>query len=440
MKRWLRITLFLVLLLATGVVAYWRYQGAGATPSMADPVQPPTTVRVARGTVQQTVSAPGTLVNTREMVLSLPVGGRLATLLVRPGQTVKAGETLATLDTSTLVADERRHQRAYLQAQLAYSQTLQSPDPIELAAAQAALISAQSAYTALLAPPDNNALAAVEATLRTAQATLQNAEAIYETSPDRANATLKLEEAKNTLSTAQAAYDQAIAPPSESQQRSAQAQIAAAQANLQKLQPDPAVIAQAQLEVAQALATWQEAVANVAAATLIAPFDGVVTEIQPRLGENVPADSTMMVLTDPDALEVQAKVIEEDLPLVQIGQMVEVYFDAVPDLLLTGRVARINPLRLAGDRPQYGVYITIDQPPPVVLAGMSSDVAIIIARREGVLYLPRTLVRAGASGNGQVDVWATGQRQRRQVQVGLRGDVYVEIVDGLQEGDEVVSQ
>ena len=440
MKRWLRIILPLLILLAIGVAVYWRYQSAGAAQQTAEPVTAPTTVRVGRGTVQQTVSAPGTLVGTREMALSLPVGGRLATLPVRPGQRVTAGETLATLDTSELAASERHQYRAYLQAQLAYSQTIQPPAPVALAAAQAALISAQSAYTDLIAPPAANELAAVESTLRNAQASLQNAQTLYEISTDRAAATLNLEQAKNNLVAAQAAYDQASAPPSESQRRSAQAQIATAQAQLQQLEPDPDVIARAQLELAQAHAAWQAAVADVESASLLAPFDGIVVEIQPRLGESVPANSLIMLLTDPSALEVQARVIEEDLPLVQIGQAVEIYFDAAPDVLLEGRVDRINPLRLPGDRPLYSVYVTIDKTPPEVLAGMSSDIAIIIARKEDVLYLPRTLVRAGASGNGQVEIWVAGQRQRRQVQVGLRGDVYIEIREGLQEGDEVVSQ
>lgn len=440
MKRWLRTTLILLLCSAIGLVAYWRYQGVGAVQQTAEPVAAPTTVRVGRGTVQQTVSAPGTLVGTREMALSLPVGGRLATLPVRPGQRVTTGETLATLDTSALEASERHQYRAYLQAQLAYSHTIQPPAPVELAAAQAALISAQSAYTDLVAPPAVNELTVLESTLRNAQASLQNAQTLYETSTDRAAATLNLEQAKNNLAAAQAAYDLASAPPSESERRSAQAQIATAQAQLQQLQSDPDAIARAQLELDQATSAWQESVADIQEATLRAPFDGIVVEIQPRVGENVPANSLIMLLTDPSALEVQARVIEEDLPLVQIGQRVEVYFDAAPDVLLEGRVARINPLRLPGDRPLYSVYVTIDATPPQVLAGMSSDTAIIIARKEDVLYLPRTLVRAGASGNGQVEIWADGQRQRRQVQVGLRGDVYIEISEGLQEGDEVVSQ
>jgi multidrug resistance efflux pump len=55
-------------------------------------------------------------------------------------------------------------------------------------------------------------------------------------------------------------------------------------------------------------------------------------------------------------------VIEEDLPLLQIGQPVEVFFDAVPEAAVHGRVARIVPQRLSGeDRPLYPVYITLDE-------------------------------------------------------------------------------
>jgi multidrug efflux pump subunit AcrA (membrane-fusion protein) len=72
--------------------------------------------------------------------------------------------------------------------------------------------------------------------------------------------------------------------------------------------------------------------------------------------------------------------------------------------------------------------------------GMTVDASIIVAQRTGVLQLPRALVRAGADGTAQVDVWADARVEKRTVQIGLRGDVYVEILAGLREGEQVVGQ
>lgn len=436
-----RIILFLILvgIVVAALFGYLRYREF-ATRAQAAEIEAPTTLPVTRGTVQQTVAAPGALVNTREVALALPVGGRIDKIHVRPGEWVTAGTVLASLDTTELQREADQRKADYLQAQLSYSQTVQGPDAAAVQAAEATLISARAAYTALLAPPSVDEIARLEADLRNAQATLQQAEQAFQTSTDRRTAELGLAQATNNHHAAQAAYDAAFAEPEESALRSAQAQIATAEAQLAGLYPTDNAIAQAELTLEQARQSWQEAQDKVAQATLVAPFDGIVLEIHPVEGESVAANAEIMRFVDPRALEIEAKVIEEDLPLVQIGQVVEIYFDAVPDLLATGHVSRINPLRLAGDRPLYGVYITLDDVPAEVVAGMSSDAAIIIARREEVLQLPRSMVRAGADGVGQVEVWQDGQRETREIKVGLRGDVYVEIVEGLAEGEEVVSR
>jgi multidrug efflux pump subunit AcrA (membrane-fusion protein) len=71
---------------------------------------------------------------------------------------------------------------------------------------------------------------------------------------------------------------------------------------------------------------------------------------------------------------------------------------------------------------------------------MTADASIIIASRPDTLRLPRALLQPGADGTAVVDVWQQGERRQREVTVGLRGDVYAELLDGLQAGDEVVAE
>jgi multidrug efflux pump subunit AcrA (membrane-fusion protein) len=105
-------------------------------------------------------------------------------------------------------------------------------------------------------------------------------------------------------------------------------------------------------------------------------------------------------------------------------------------------VARISPQRIEGDRPLYPIYIEVDasQLPEGLAPGMSADASVIIAKVADALRLPRAVVKAGSGGAAQVGVWANGQREARMVKVGLRGDTYVEILDGLREGEEVVGE
>jgi multidrug efflux pump subunit AcrA (membrane-fusion protein) len=134
-------------------------------------------------------------------------------------------------------------------------------------------------------------------------------------------------------------------------------------------------------------------------------------------------------------------VIEEDLPLIQVGQVADLYVDALPDADLTGTISHILPSRVEGeDRPLYYVILKLSEVPDELLEGMNLDASIIIDSREDVLRLPRSVIRTGADGNPMVLVWENGQEVERPVELGLRGDSYVEILSGLSEGERVVAR
>ena len=117
---------------------------------------------------------------------------------------------------------------------------------------------------------------------------------------------------------------------------------------------------------------------------------------------------------------------------------VELYLDALPDLQLKGVLTRVVPQRLPGDRPLYLVVIRLDELPPGLAPGMTVDAAIQVEGKQGVLRLPRALLRAGTQDEVTVRVWEAGREVIRTVHLGLRGDLYTEILDGLREGEEVI--
>ena len=231
----------------------------------------------------------------------------------------------------------------------------------------------------------------------------------------------------------------------QAQTRVAQAEynLAKAQDNLAKMEAgaDPNDVKVAQARLASAQAELEEAREAWEAATLTAPFDGVVLEVNAVPGDRISAGTMLVTLMDPSAVEARVTVIEEDLPLIEIGQGVELFVDALPDASLHGHVARIIPQSTPGDSPRYPVYISLDDELPAVLApGMTVDASIVSAERKDVLTLPRALVRARSDGTAQVKVWVVGQIEERAVRVGLRGGLRVEIVEGLREGEQVVAE
>jgi RND family efflux transporter MFP subunit len=195
------------------------------------------------------------------------------------------------------------------------------------------------------------------------------------------------------------------------------------------------IVAHADLESARlALAAARHTLSQT---TIVAPFDGVVAAVQQEAGDTVDANTAIVTLIDPQALEVEASVAERDLALVQVGQLL---FDAQPELVATGHVERMVPARLSGSQALYPVYLTFDELPAGLAADMSVDISITISGKANVLRLPRSLVRAKPDNTAQVNVWVEDHIEPRSITTGLRGDVYIEIIDGLNEGDLVVSQ
>lgn len=194
------------------------------------------------------------------------------------------------------------------------------------------------------------------------------------------------------------------------------------------------------VQAGQALATIEPGAAGHDTVRPTSPFDGVVLEVAAIPGTFLAPHAPLLRLSDPRAVEIQTTVIEEDLPLVRLGQSAELYFDAYLGVV-PGVVARIVPQRVPGEaRPLYHVILAPQKVPEEVLPGMTADAAIIVDRVDDALRLPKAVLRFTGSNSAEALVWRDGASETRTLQVGLRGDVYVQIVDGLQAGEEVVGQ
>jgi HlyD family secretion protein len=497
MKRW---TIGSLTLLGIGIVAGAAYLGTQPVGGSASTeTQRPQTVEVTRGDVQTTVTAPGHLVYQREAALAFAVGGSVLEVNVRPGDTVMRGETMARLDPLPLVKQvdaarielelattlldqvqagpsEAQFSAAELrlaQAQAALQQLRDGPSNADIAAAEAEVSAAQSELQRLLHLPDPNDVVLAQARADKAAMVLQQAQAAYDMVSHRPNVAmmpqaLALHQATVDCNAAQAGLDAARKQPSPAILDAAKARLAAAESRLAEMQTGPSagdlqraelLVHTAEAEIAQLLATptaadvqqaetavkraelaLARAEADLEAGTLTAPFDAVVLDVGASPGELIGPGSGVIVLADRAALEVEATVIEEDLPLVQVGQQVILFFDAQPSDELLGSVARIVPQRIPGDRPLYPVYIAVQELPAPLLAGMTVDSSIVIDSRYTVLRLPRALVRARSDGTATIEIWTGAETEERSVRTGLRGDSYVEILEGLQAGEQVVTQ
>ncbi len=338
--------------------------------------------------------------------------------------------TRSVSEVAAVLDDVARAEEAHAAAEEALAELVDGPHALEIEArektlelARAELAEAEDDLAKLV-----NGANAVELEAKAKQASLAHAR-LDQAERDLAEVVdgpdpVELEAARDRLVVARAALDQAT--------KNLRAMTAGG---------DPRDLTDRETTLASARASLDAALRRLAASTLTAPFDGVVLEVTARPGEMVPAGVPFIILADPVAIEVRTTVIEEDLPLVQVGQIAEIFFDARPEAEVSGAVARIVPQRVPGrDRPLYHVYISVDDVPDGVFSGMTADASIVVDEESDVLRLPRAIVRGPSGGTARLKVWADGREDERTVRIGLKGDVNVQIVEGLDEGDRVVAR
>lgn len=466
MKRTLFLILFvLILVLGAG---YYGFQTTTPPPT-EEAIQAPETVAATMCDVSQSVAAPGKLVNTSYTTLQMPYDGTLAEINVRPGDRVTAGDTLARLGhEEDFAAQVAAAELEVLQAQKAYDDLFTNADLkiaealVNLVNAQQSVTEAQRARTKLDAPrADDLNLQQAEAQYLLAKEAYKEALKAFDavdhkplTHPERILALQRLTAAQQEMELKLATWNWLLLPPPPADFEQADADLTLAQAQLTVAQqaydavqagPDDLDIQLAEAKIADAQAKLATAQAALESLAIIAPLDGIadeyiVVEVKATSGETLPAGSSLLTLIDPQAIEVEATVIEEDYPYVEVGQKVQLYFDAIPDADVTGTITRILPTRTGGDRPLYNIYIQLNTIPDKLAEGMTADASVVIAERNEVLCLPRGVVRASSGGTTVLDIWTGSEIEHRTVEIGLRGDVQVEILSGLEEGELVVAK
>lgn len=165
--------------------------------------------------------------------------------------------------------------------------------------------------------------------------------------------------------------------------------------------------------------------------TLTSPMDGVVLRQDGEPGEMVSAGQVLFWVGQPQELRITADVDEEDIPRVVPGQAALIKADAFPEQVLRGTVKEITP---KGDPVNKNYRVRIALPRETVLkTGMTTEVNIVVAERQGALLIPST-----ALSNGHVWTVRDGKAQRVAVKTGTIGHKLTEVKDGLADDATVV--
>ncbi len=404
------------------------------------------TGKVQRQDLSSVVSASGEIKPKTYVNIGANAYGKITHLYVKEGDHVKKGQLLAQLENVQSSADVSANQ----------------------ASVQAA---------------ETDAIAA-DAALKTSDADLLRAQADYERNKldwDRAQSLYKDGLiAKSDFDSRQNAWATADSGLVQAKARVAQA----------KAQNDSA-----DRHVAQARANLTRVADVLQKTTYSAPYDGVVTNLPVREGESVvigiqnALGSTLLTLADMSVITAEVKVDETDIVNVHLGQPAEVTIDAIPKKIFHGTVSEIGDnaiVRSTGvatsqqataseEAKDFKVVVNLSDPPPDLRPGLSATAKITTAARSNVLTVPiqalsvRTKAQLAEEKTAPGSVHAAApaakeaafkdkdknKDQKQDVQgvfvirnrkaefvpvtTGVAGTTDIEVVDGLREGDEVIT-
>lgn len=170
---------------------------------------------------------------------------------------------------------------------------------------------------------------------------------------------------------------------------------------------------------------------------IAAPSSGVVTSRLVEVGGTVAANQKIVEIADVSTLVVRVRVSELDVVYMKVGDVVPITVDAYPGEKIEGRIRRIFPA--ADDSRLVPVEVAVGRRPPGVALkpGFLARLTFAIDRRSSVLAVPSGAIAVGESG-AYVYVIRGDSLDRRTVKTGEPSEGWIEVVEGLDEGDRVV--
>ena len=428
LKKHRKLAITLAILVVVGVV-YINF--LRPDPSKLKSLSKTSVSTLKKTSLQDSVSVSGTVKSKNSKNVYTTLNYPVKEIKVEVGDTVKAGDVLAVLDTSTVSKDVE-------QAQYTAKSTEESNRLI--------LEKAKSDYDNQLYQYNNNLnseLLNAKAAVTSSEQDLKTEKSTYEYDKylnsigELSKMALDQEAAK--LQTLQNTYDKAVSTLSTTQNK-VQQDLKNAKNSYQS--------AQAKYNDKSQQVSLEKQQQNLKDATIVAPIDGTVTVSNAVVGST--ANGTLFTIEDLSVLVVDAEVKEYDVADITEGKKVEVKTDATGDTTIAGVVSKVAPAATASTQGTsnvtFATEVKITENNPKVKVGMKARLNIILNEKSDIYAVPYDAVLHKPDGSAYVlaaEKSKNGklfQAKEVPVKTGLENDISIEISgDGLSDGMQVVS-
>lgn len=497
MKKWI-IIVVIVVVLAVGFYGFTQYRARQASASSEYQ-----TVPAERGSLTATIGATGVVHAKQTANLAWLTSGTVKDVNVKVKDRVSTDQVLSELEQTSLAQNVILAQADLVNAQKTLNDLLNSDvqkakaaqavdnaqkalddaqDPqLNQAKAQEAIANAQKAVDdAELAlrwaqsPASQSLIDDAQAQVVIAKDRLDKAKEKYAPYENKPEDNLTRASLLSQLSLAQQQYDAAVrklnglqgtSGPTdiavkEADLATAKAQLEQAKRDWERLKdgPNPADIAllKAQLDdakreydrlkngadpndIAAAQARIAAAQATINQAKITAPFDGIITDISIKPGDQVTPGTVAFRLDDLSHLLVDVQVSEVDINRIQAGQNVNLTFDAISNKEYHGDVSEVAPVGTSTQGVvDFTVTVELTDADEAVKPGMTAAVNMVVSQLSDVLLVPNRAVRV-LNGKRVVYILKNGNLETVDITLGASSDTNSEVVAGdLKVGDQIV--
>jgi HlyD family secretion protein len=343
-RRWLAVALAVVVLGGAAGSAFW----------MRRDNRPEITVESIRNRdLEAIVSASGKIQPKRQVNVSANTMGRVTRIAVEEGERVRAGQFLLEIDPRSLAGQLQRGEASVAAARSSLEQARTSVEQARTNVEQA------------------------RATLELSRQNLRRQEELWKGGLTTRES---LDRAQNEVSVREAEL--------KAREQDVQTRTQEIQTREEQIKQEQAGLATTRYNLSQVI--------------ISSPMDGIVTRRNIEQGENVVvgtmnnAGTVLLTVADMSVIEAEVEVDETDIPTVALGQPATVTIDAVPDRTFRGRVTEIgnSPIQATGTQAttqqatNFKVVITIDDQLPDVRPGFTCTADITTATRKSAVAVP----------------------------------------------------
>jgi HlyD family secretion protein len=360
--------------------------------------QTPLKVRAAtvqRGPIRSLVSTNGKIEPIQNFEAHAPISTTVKRLLVKEGDRVRKGQLLLQLDDADIRTQAARAQAQVKAAQADQSALTKGGTQEEVLTLNAQLVKTRSAR----------------------DVAQRNLDALRRLQKDGAASPGEVRQAEDALQRAQA--DVTLLEQKQKDRYS---------------KPETARI---EAQGAEAQAAYDAAEDALRKSSVLAPFDGMVYSLPVKQGAFVQAGELLLQEADLSKVLVRAFVDEPDVGRLQVGQRVEITWDAILGRTWTGTVNTVpSTVKLHGSRNVGETTCVVDNKDLRLLPNVNVGVTIVVAEHSNVLTLQRDALRIDES-KPYVFRIVDKHLKRQTIEFSLQNLTRVEITSGLSEGDEV---